>query len=304
MTQEVLEKSFPVIAPGNLILSNIRGSVAISPGENDQISVIAVKHLNTGDPDQTAIKINQNKDGTVVVKTSFHKNSLLQLIPENWKPCKVDYRLQVPLQCSIHLSCVSSTASLAGIDGEFEFRMVSGDLAVHDLRGDFTINAVSGDVSGKNLIGPVDLKIVSGNANLKESQFPSIYAATVSGELVLQTAIESGNYRIKTVSGNANLILPAETALSLRKKTMSGRLHTNLPITAQEGSRQHSLIEIQGGGSEILFESLSGDIRITSLERPNIQEKDGKAANKETMEILESIASGELTVEEGINQLA
>ena len=44
MSDETIEKTFQVTDPARLIISNIRGSVTIQPGEENVIDVKAVKH--------------------------------------------------------------------------------------------------------------------------------------------------------------------------------------------------------------------------------------------------------------------
>ncbi|MBL6981300.1 MAG: hypothetical protein ISR58_08925, partial [Anaerolineales bacterium] len=55
MSEEIIERSFSVDSPARLKLSNIRGTVNISPGDEDAISVTAVKHLNSGNADRTEV---------------------------------------------------------------------------------------------------------------------------------------------------------------------------------------------------------------------------------------------------------
>ena len=45
MSQETIEQTFEVPTPAQLKLENVRGSVVIQPGEDDQIQVTAVKHF-------------------------------------------------------------------------------------------------------------------------------------------------------------------------------------------------------------------------------------------------------------------
>ena len=113
MSEEIIERSFSVETPARLKLSNIRGKVDISPGDEDQISVTAVVYLNSGNADHTELDIHQDDDGMVVVETRHDKkNSFLSF----FKPCKVDYAVTVPKDCSVELSCVSSKPGLSCVD--------------------------------------------------------------------------------------------------------------------------------------------------------------------------------------------
>ena len=63
MSKKIIELSFSVDTPARLKLSNIRGTVDISPGGEDSISVSAVIHLNSGNADHTEVDIHQEDDG-------------------------------------------------------------------------------------------------------------------------------------------------------------------------------------------------------------------------------------------------
>jgi hypothetical protein len=62
MSQETIERRFDVTTPAHLTIENVRGSVDVRPDGGEAVTVIAVKHLNTGDPDRTEIRIKQNRE--------------------------------------------------------------------------------------------------------------------------------------------------------------------------------------------------------------------------------------------------
>lgn len=80
--------------------------------------------------------------------------------------------------------------------------------------------------------------------------------------LVLQTPLGEGPYRFKTVSGNVRLILPPETGCTVGFRSMSGRLKTSLPTTRSRRQIGQSYAELQGGGPEVHFSSMSGNLSV------------------------------------------
>src|SRR4030067_2799369 len=68
MSDESIEKTFQVADPARLIISNIRGSITIQPGEANVIQVKAVKHGNF-DSGRYTIEMSQDTDGSVRVET-------------------------------------------------------------------------------------------------------------------------------------------------------------------------------------------------------------------------------------------
>jgi len=301
MSQETLEGSFEVAAPARLKLSNISGSVDIQPGDEGVILVTAVKHLDSGDPKRTEIRMEQAEDGSVSVETYF--NTGIWEFSRLSKPCKVDYVVRTPRGCSLRVSCVSSTTAIQGLEGDLKISSVSGSLSLSELSGDLKVNTVSGDVSGEMLSGPLRLETVSGDVHLNAANLPSVDGSTVSGDISIQTPLADGPYRFNSVSGDVQLVVPGDTRCTARLTSLSGNIRTSLPATRQRrnGAR---VVEIQGGGAKIHLSSVSGDLRIrlpegeTLVETPPIEPASTPRSN-----ILESLERGEITVEEALKAL-
>ena len=317
--EELIEKTFRVPAPARLSLSNIRGSIEIQPGDDDIVNVTAVKHLGTGNPDRTEIEIRQVEDGSVSVETRFPEAGFKLF---GWRqPCKVDYIVRVPHACSVKMSGVSCTASIRGLQGVFDLGTVSGPLSMADLTGRLRASGVSGSISGVRLSGPIQLENVSGSAELMESQLSVVVGSTVSGRIVLETPLAEGPYRFKTVSGAVRLIVPPETGCIVEGSGVSGRLKTSLPTTHSRRSGGHWCVELHGGGPEIRFSSVSGDLWLVPpdgaapVASPLVggtvagsQDVAGVTPSvpstaEDRLHILDRISRGELSVEDGLAAL-
>ena len=185
MAQETIEREFAVTAPASIMLANVRGSVDIQVGDNDVVAVTAVRHLDTGDPDQTEIEIWQEEDGSVIAKTRYHEGGW-RLVGQR-QPCKVDYIVHVPQACDVKVRCVSSKASVEGLQGEFDIKTVSGKMTLKDLSGRIKATSVSGAIFGTQLSGVTKFESVSGKVHLAESDLPIVTGTSVSGNLVLET---------------------------------------------------------------------------------------------------------------------
>jgi len=277
---ETIEKTFTVSSPARLNLSNIRGSVDIRPGEDEVIRVTAVKGNGSGDPRSTEIEMTQESDGTVKVATHY---------PEAWWgwiigsfPCPVEYTVQAPRNCSLKISGVSNETSAGGFEGEFDFHSVSGEMTLRDMKGpvkistvsgrmelenlagEMRLNTVSGRISGRRLEGRLHLDTVSGRVELEESNLASAEAGTVSGGLEFQTALGEGPYRFNSVSGDVELMLPADTRCSAELHAISGAITTRLPATSTSRRNGAQSVEIQGGGVKVYAHSVSGNLSLVS----------------------------------------
>jgi DUF4097 and DUF4098 domain-containing protein YvlB len=261
MSQETIERKFDVATPAYLTVANIRGSVDVQPGDDSVVTVTAVKHLETGDADRTEIEIIQKEDGSVRVKTRFEKG--VWRLFNSGHPCKVDYVVRVPRDCDIRVRCVSSKALLQGLTGTFDVKTVSGRITLKDLFGSINATSVSGRILGERLSGPTEFESVSGRVHLTESHLPVVTGSSVSGDLVLETSLIEGPYSLRTMSGDLRLVLPPEIGCTIGFNSVSGRLKTSLTTTRSKWQRHKWLADLQGGGPQVSFDSVSGDFSVT-----------------------------------------
>ncbi len=262
MPEEKFEQVFQVSEPAHLIVKNIRGSVEIRSGEDGITRVTAFKHNDSGDAKRTEIEIQQEMDGAVTTATRFPEGGWDWLIGS--RPCRVDYIVTAPRQCSLKVSGVSNNALIENLDGEFEIDTVSGDLTLRGLSGSLRLHTVSGAVTGERVTGTLLLDTVSGDVHFHESSLPSVKAETVSGKMDFQTALGEGPYYFGSVSGAVRLRVPPETGCSVELHSVSGKVSAKLPVTAQTRLNGAHLLQVQNGGVEVRMNSISGWLAIES----------------------------------------
>jgi hypothetical protein len=313
MSDETIEKSFPVGDQARLALSNIRGSVTIQPGDANVIEVRAVKHGGFENGNFT-VEMSQDPDGTVRVETR-NKESWFGFISH---PPKVDYSVRVPQGSKIDASGVSNSLNVSNLEGEFKFKTISGDIELTNLTGPFKFRAVSGAISGSKLSGVLELGTVSGRAKLLESNFPTADANTVSGDLILQTPIGAGPYQFSSVSGAIRMLVPAGTHCKAELNSVSGSIRSSSPVSNSISSNGLKTAQIGEGGTLVRLKSVSGSLifEVEGVPVANIssrapQEREvpipppsppsaPPPAPLSTEEILQRIERGEMTVEEAI----
>jgi DUF4097 and DUF4098 domain-containing protein YvlB len=277
---EIIEKTFTVVSPARLNLSNIRGSVEIRPAADGVIHVTATRDERSGDASRTLVELSQDSDGTVRAVTRFPEGAWSWLIGSF--PCKVDYVVQAPRNCTLKLNAVSSDILAGGFAGEFSIQTVSGEVSLNDLtgptriksvsgaieltdlNGDLRLNTVSGKVTGRHVSGALHLDTVSGDITLAESNLPSVEASTVSGRMRYQTPFGLGPYRFNSVSGDVELLVPPETRCAAELHAISGQLSTQLPATSVERHNGTQTVQVQGGGVKVFLQSVSGNLLLAS----------------------------------------
>ncbi len=306
MTQETIERTFTVPSPARLTVSNVRSAVHITPGEPGQITVTAVKHTQTGNADRTRLEFEQADDGRVTIAARFDSSALFFFW--NHQPCRVDFIIQVPpTACSLTANGVSNSLDLGGLQGEFDLQTVSGEVTLSDLAGRLKLNSVGGDVRGERiaLTAPFDVETVSGAVRLRESTIPAARGNTVSGDVMLETALGAGPYNFSSVSGDIGLLVPSTTACEMELSTLSGDLATDLPVTSRSRSIGHQHLEINRGGVGVHVRSVSGSLTIMgALEESASQPESNSSAQGSRHEILERVERGELSVEDALRELA
>lgn len=298
------ESIYDVSVPGQLVVENIRGAVVIQAGEADKISVTAVLHPGSGDESVTRVEITQQDNGTVKAMTRYEHDGVRLLAGQ--KPCKVEYTIVAPPRCDIVVRCVSSNLVVEGIDGKIGLDTVSGGMALRSVSGDLSFNTVSGSISGVGLNGVLTIKTVSGDVSLDEAEFSSIKASSVSGDFKLDGPLGVGPYHFNTVSGDVRLVVPPDTGCEIAMSTFSGDLRVGVSAIYHKRSAHVRQVTVLDGGTEIYMHSMSGDLVLISADGESGRDRSDAAATDqptnqaETMSILDRIASGELSVEEGI----
>ena len=320
MSDEIIEQKYSVAVPARLIISNVRGSVVIQPGEAGVINVKAVKHGNF-DNGRIAVEMTQDSDGTVRVETRSN-DALFGFLSH---PPRVDYSVSVPQGIHLEVSCVSSSLNVGELEGVFKLKTISGSITLATLSGPLKLGAVSGDITGTKLTGVLDLNTVSGRVRLTESNFPSADASTVSGDLHLQTPVEDGPYRFTSVSGSVRLIVPAETRCNVELNSVSGSIRSSLPAAVTSMGHGMKVTQVQGGGTLVRLKSVSGGVSIETEGTPasvvtttgpvdvspispippippmsSVDTPSSPSEQLSTSEILQRIERGEMTVDEAI----
>lgn len=260
MPEEAVERLFKTPSPARLKLSNISGSVMITGLHADTIHVKARKRPNSGDLERTEIELKQDQDGKVIVTTRYPHD--WRFFPGPQKPCDVDYLVEVPVACELEVSGVSNSAEIDNVSGEIAINTINGPITAKTLSGQLTIDTVSAKVRGENLSGPLQLKSVSGGVFLRNSTIDSAGISTVSGNLNLQASLTKGPYHFESISGDLIIEIAQPMGCLVKFKTLSGRFKTDLTIdkeTMSPGKREFSL---QGGGPEIRYQSISGNLKL------------------------------------------
>lgn len=305
MNEERIERRFDVTSDASLWVSNIRGHIEVQSGDDGVIEVTAIKHLASGDCENTEISIEQDENGRVNARTDYPD----RIAWLSWgKPCKVTYQVRVPQQCTLTIKGISSGISVSGVDGTARIRSVSGDVEIDSLTGELNLRCVSGSVRAKNYTGPVSMDMVSGSADFAGSQVPRIDCKTVSGAITLETSLQEGPYRFNSVSAKVVLVVPPDSTYTAKLNSMSGRIKTSLPGSITHRNGREARLTVGEGGPQVSLKSISGNLYLVTS-RSDLhgivaaKTKPEKKAQPDRMDILDRIENGEIDVDQAIREL-
>ncbi len=282
--------------------------MTVSPGPDGLVSITAVEH---GSDDRTQIEIGQEPDGTISARTNYENRHLsIWLLGD--RPNKVDFTVVVPAQTDLTVKCVSANTHVHGVSGDVRLKSVNGLLHAADLSGDLHLESVSGRIEASRLSGPTALRTVSGGVTLTDSDLPALDANSVSGSMDLETPMGEGPYELRTVSGSVRIRTGDRPTGRIHFRSLSGsasvdstRLRTSENVS-HPGPKK-ALFELSENGPDIHFRSVSGSLKLVTkggeTAKPENAPKTAPAsapASPGRMEILERIASGEISVDEAV----
>lgn len=297
-TASTIERTFNVTRPARLTLENVSGEIHIQGGDDETISVSAVKQPGRGF-DQTTIEMEQAADGAVRVATRQADDFLGRLLNLRFNgPGRVDYVVRVPRETALTLNYVSGPARVTGLHGALDLHSVDGPLDLVDVSGTLRVTTVSGAVSAArlSLAEPLRLETVSGEVDIADSRLPGAQATTVSGDVYVESDLSTGAYRLTTVSGDVEVRLPAGTRGVVHLSSLSGTLHSDLPgVQHRPGA--------DGTGVSLHVSSVSGDVTLSTSGSTRAAAPPAPPAAEDRLALLDRLARGEVSVDEALKNL-
>jgi len=301
--EERIERTFTVGADASLTLENIIGDIRVTAWERPDIHVIAVQR------GRVKAEIEMRQEGShVAVRTVPNRwwSSFLRWLGGE-RPPVVDYTVEVPAGCRVHLSAVDGMVSLAGLRPETRLSLVSGRVQAEALDGEADISLVSAHLDGHEWRGRAAIKTVSGDLRLERCQWDSLDVDTVSGRAYVATPLApQGRYHFHSVSGDVVLVVPAGTRATIMGESVSGRVRAETPASVEWQGLGSWRATLNGGGVEVHFNSVSGDLILTT-ERVAAPAAPVTEASEPppmtTMDVLKAVEAGQMTVDEALKRL-
>ncbi len=291
-----------------------RGDIAVRPGPDSQIHVVANKRAEGSDQAEALrktvavhVKITPTGDG-------------YQIQPEGQTDAsdvQTDLDISLPAQSAITAHTAHGDIKLAGTNGPVTVTSQSGDLDLHDITGDVAatlthgdahIDTVKGNVRLDGQGGEVDVYDVTGDATLqgdfygpirahdiqKTTRYTSSRTNLALGQLSGEMEMDSGDLTVSDVAGSFTLTTENK---DVTLDNISGRIdltdkHGDISLHFAQAPRDDVRIADDSGNIDITIPA-HASFTISAISRNGDIENGFEASG------LKSSTSGETTVLNG-----
>jgi hypothetical protein len=222
---EKFSETYALNADGVVSLSNVNGSVEIVAWDKNEVTVEAEKIASDDDAlSRVTIEVDSSAS-RLTIKTKHEKIGW-----KFWKgrTAEVRYKLRVP-----------AGVSLDKID------VVNADVRVRGVRGHVDLDSVNGSLEAEGLTAGGRFDTVNGSIR-------AAFAKISAGDRIV----------LDTVNGTCTATLPADAAFTLKADSVNGAISCDFPITISKGGRRHLNGSVNGGGAEIVLDSVNGSLSV------------------------------------------
>lgn len=227
----------------------IAGEVVITGGapefsieENNNTSYETVCTLKNG---HLSIKYKEAMNGISLGFNSGSKDIAVRL------PAELSENLH-----SVSISTASANVNIANLTvTEMDIETASGDCDIFTVNiGEFDFDSASGDIEAYGTFGGFSSDTASGNT-VAEGEFGEFSADAASGNVELIANTCPYEVDITTVSGNADVVVPEDSSISLEFETVSGSIRSD-----HISGKGRQSIGSNPSRAEFDIETVSGDL--------------------------------------------
>jgi lia operon protein LiaG len=191
------------------------------------------------------------------------------VVEEDSKKIRISEKVEKPSNSFFNFNISSSAKELVvrlphKYKDSLSVKTVSGDLNINYLDSSaFRFSTVSGDIKADIIYSINSLvKTTSGDCKIDLFRGNMMYTS-VSGDVELCYEVLDGDFALKSVSGDARLLLPKTSEFEVIAKTMSGDLKCDFPITFVGQQKKNKLRgQVGSDANSISASTTSGDLTI------------------------------------------
>jgi DUF4097 and DUF4098 domain-containing protein YvlB len=267
--QTTVDQKRPAAPDGAVSIENLAGSVKVTGWDKAEVQVRGT----VGDGGELSFE-GSGKRIHIEIETDHNPMGI-----------KSDLEVFVPAGSSVDVEGFQATISVTGVTGSVTAETVNGSISQAGAAKHVELQSVNGEVEVAKAAGRIKAEAVNGSVIVRDCS-GDLEASTVHGKLHViggsyeRAEIESvaGPVRfeanlspraalsIETVSGSAELLLPATISAEFQVSSFSGRISNELGPAAEKPNKWTPQTELAfttgSGGARITVETLSGAIDI------------------------------------------
>jgi DUF4097 and DUF4098 domain-containing protein YvlB len=269
LAQSKVDQRRPATADGQVSIENMAGTIKVIGWEKAEVWV-------TGTLARDAELDLGGSEGRTKCQVEVQGNPM---------SARSDLEVHVPAGSHVKIEAFQSEIGVTGVTGGVDAETVNGAITMTGAAKEVNLQSVNGAVSVSKAGGRIHAEAVNGAVTVSDAS-GHLEASTVNGKLLVtggtfdRAALESvsggvqfegslskqGTLSVETVSGAAELVLPAAIGADFTLSTFSGDIVNELgPQAAKKGHftpQKELSFTAGGGGAQITVETLSGTITI------------------------------------------
>jgi DUF4097 and DUF4098 domain-containing protein YvlB len=265
-----VEERRPAAPDGLIEIENPAGSIRVIGWDKDELEVTGT--------------LGRGAEG-IEVSGGPHRLSVEVETAGNPHGVKSDLEIRVPKRSRLEIDSFAATIAVEGVDGLITAETVNSGISIaagsqevsaETVNGSVDIScpcrrieasAVNGPVSVRGASGVIEASTVNGRLSVEGGSFERAQLESVSGGVRFAGDLaSSATLDIETVSGEAELLLPAGVAADFSLSSFSGSIVNDFGQEPRRISRYTSEKELEfstgSGGATVTVHTLSGEIRL------------------------------------------
>jgi DUF4097 and DUF4098 domain-containing protein YvlB len=302
-TEDNVQKQLTVSPGGQLVVDVDFGSIEVSAGGDNQVSIEAHRVIDThNEAEEREFLLNApilvTQEGNTVTV------SAKQNVERNWNwdqyiMTSARYVIHTPKPFNAQLNTHDGKISVNELAGKVAVQSNGGDLnfarvrgaidgqtdggqvKVTDCNGTLRISTSGGDIEGSGGSGSLDactsggsitvrpfagpIKTETGGGNLNLDKIETHVTGKTSGGSIRVSLGDalSGDVQLETSGGDVEVAVPPAVGLTLDAAANGGRIISDLPFRPVAQSEYRLQATINGGGRSLTLKTSSGDIHIS-----------------------------------------
>lgn len=274
MAGEEIDKTLAADADGEVLVSNIAGTVVIHGWDKKEVRV-------TGELGKGTRELVFERDGSSVeIRVEIEKGKHRRVDDtdlEIWLPQKSKIKV-ITVSADIEVEDVHGEQRLESVSGRVDTQIWENDLEVRSISGDVevvghghpsmvTVNLISGDADIENVSGEIEAQSVSGDLDIEMGGIVEARVRSTNGDMELSGKLaKDARVDVESINGDAIIILDRPVSAEIEIETFNGDIDNCFGPKARRTSKYAPGRELSftagDGNGKIRIKTLNGDVTL------------------------------------------